>query len=121
MKRALAVAFALALAGCASDPYYAGGYTSYSYGTPYYSYGYGTPYYYDYYPGPAIGGSITYYHFDNDRDRWRHRDRDWHGRDGGRDRGRDYDRGRGRDDRPSWRDGGTANFRHGEAGNEAGM
>ena len=118
----LGVACAVALAGCASDPYvsyggatYYDGYRPYAYEVPSYSYG-------PYYSYPTIGG--TFYYRDDDRDHWRGRS-DWHDRDGRRDDWRardrdardrdDRDRSRGRDARV------PANTWHGEPGNEAGM
>ena len=123
---ALAVASAVTLGGCASDPNvgyngytYYDGYRPYPYEAPYYSYG-------PCYGYPAIGGS--FYYRDDDRDHWRGRD-DWRDRardDGRRDnwRGRDRD-GRADDDRGRGRgreeSRGPVDTRHGEAGNEAGM
>jgi hypothetical protein len=108
MKRLLAgLACTLALAGCASDPYYYGGYGSYGsygsygyYATP--SYDYATPYYYydygyPYYGYPAFGGGLSLHYYDYDRNdhRWRDRGR-WRDRDNdGRWRGDDRN-----DDRP---------------------
>lgn len=69
-KWLLAAACAVALAGCASGPYY--------YDEPYYSgrvaysdyyyprYGYYSPGYYGYYSGPSISYGLAY----NDRDRY---------------------------------------------------
>ena len=101
MKRLLGgLACALALAGCASDPYYYGGYggTYGYYSAP--SYDYATPYYYDYgypyYGYPAFGGGTSLYYYDydrndrrwRDRDHWRDRDNDgrWSGHDRNDDR-----------------------------------
>jgi hypothetical protein len=104
MKRLLGgLACALALAGCASDPYYYGSYDyghgyyaapSYDYGTPYYYYDYGYPYY----GYPSIGGGLSLYYYDDDRN-----DHRWHDRGRWRDRGDDGRRWRGddrNDDRP---------------------
>jgi hypothetical protein len=80
MKRALALASLLALAGCATDGYYTGYSSSYGYGDGYAPYYYGNdrPYAYDAYPyyygAPAIGGGVYYY--DRDRRDGRHRDGD---------------------------------------------
>ena len=115
MKSAIAVVFALLVAGCASGPYYSD--YGYRYYDPYpaYSYGYGPYYYSDY---PVGGGSFFYY----DRADG-HRPGRW--RDGrGRDRDRDDDRPRGRDrgnNSPDLFRPGDAARGRGEAGNEAGM
>lgn len=132
MKSAIAVVFALLVAGCASGPYYSGGYGSYGYYDPYpaygygYDYGYGPSYTYDY---PLVGGSIYYYDRDDRRDgrwrdgRWRDRDDDrghWRDRDRDDDRGRWRDRGGSNNSPDLYRPGEAARGR-GEAGNEAGM
>ena len=109
MKSLLAIAAALALAGCASDGYYTTGYAGYgsSYGQPYYSpyyggastyyYDYGTPYYYGY---PSVGASVYEYERVRDyvredrRHDGRYRDRDRDGRSDWRDRN---------DGQPNWR------------------
>ena len=103
MKLALGAVAALALAGCASDPYYSG---TYGYG-PAPAHDYGTTYYYDYgyptYGYPAIGGGVVFqFRDDDDRRGRRWADRD-HGRDG-RWRDRDGDgRWRDRDGDGRWR------------------
>jgi hypothetical protein len=133
VKTAIALGFALLVAGCASGPYYTG-YGSYSYyepyaPSPYYGYSdyYGAPAFYAY--PPVIGGSFYYYDRDDhqrDGRRWRDWDRrdwdrrDWDRRDGDRgSRGRDDDRGRDRRGPPPVRE--PLDTRHGERGNEAGM
>ena len=135
MKATIAIAAAaLALGGCASDPYvsyggaYHDGYGPYAYDGAYYApraYSY-EPFYYSYGPAYAYpSAGATFYYRDDDRDhsrnRWRDRGRDDDGRDHWRGRGREDrgDRGResGRNERPHE----PLDTRHGEAGNEAGM
>ena len=110
MKAATAIAFAILLAGCASDPYLVGynsdgyydGYAPYTYATPYYA-----PYYTPYYAYPSIGAGIYYYDHDGRDRRYHYRDRDWR-----------RDRGPGeRHPHPSRE---PLDTRHGERGNEAG-
>lgn len=122
MKKLLALgAVTLALAGCASGPYY-DGYDDYGYGPGYYGYGpgyygygpgyygYGGRYYDPYYYGPSYsyGAPVFGYY--------------WYDQGGGRP-WRDHD-GRGnRPDRPSPPDRGRVApgpSLHGEPGNEAG-
>ena len=71
---------ALALAGCATDPYYDGYYGSrYSYDTnPYYAPGYYAPGYYD---GPSVGLSLGFSTSRAYDGRWRDSDRRWRDRD----------------------------------------
>jgi len=93
-----ALASAGLLAGCATGPYYGGGYAydAYGYGTPY-GYAYSTPYYgydyygpsYGYYGGPywyqtpAIVGGFTYYGGHHGHGDWHHgRGNHWSGHDG---------------------------------------
>lgn len=108
MKAATAVALALLLAGCASDPYYAGysggyydGYTPYTYATPY-----DGPYYAPYNAYPSVGAGVYYYDRDG-RDRRYYRDRDSR-----------HERGPGERNPPPSRE--RLDTRHGEPGNEAG-
>ena len=112
MKTAIALAFALLVAGCASGPYYSG-YGGYGYYAPYPVYSYGPAYYYDY---PVVGGTIYYRERD---DRWR--DGRWRDRDRDDDRPRWRDRGRGSDASPDLYRPGNAARGRGEAGNESGM
>ena len=117
MKTLLAAGAAvLALAGCASGPYY----DTYGYGpgySPYYyDYGYGAPAYY----GPSVG--LGYYYYDSDGHRRWHEGRDQ--RDHG-DRGHwgdrpDYNDRGDRMPRPADQLPNAGNW-HGERGNEAGM
>src|SRR5690349_11004514 len=97
-----AAAAAALLGGCATGPYYGGGYGYDSYG-----YGYGPAYYDPVYVGPTVGFGYSYY--DNGGRRYWREDRDGDGRrDWNRDGRRDWNGDGRRDWNDGRRDGGVA-------------